>query len=34
MTDATLNVNNNVDICLIPLKFHIWMSDIMTNMYT
>ena len=34
MTDSTLNVNNNVDICLIPLKFHMWMSYMMTIMYT
>ena len=34
MTEATLNANNNVDICLIPLKFDMWVSDMMTNMYT
>ena len=34
MTDATLNVNNNVDICFIPPKFPMLMYDRMTNIYT
>ena len=34
MTEATFNANNNVEICLIPLKFHIGMYGRMTNMYT
>ena len=34
MTEAALNANNNVDICFIPLKFHMWMYDRMQNMYT
>ena len=34
MTETILNVHNIVDICLIPLIFHMWMYDRMMNMYT
>ena len=34
MTEATLNANNNVDICSISSKFHMWMyGRINTYMY-
>ena len=31
MTEATLNANNYINICLIPLKFHMVMYNRMTN---
>ena len=31
MTEATLNVNNYIDICWIPSKFHMCMYEIMKN---
>ena len=27
MTEVTLNAHNNIDICLIPSKFHMLMYD-------
>ena len=33
MTEATLNANNFVDICSIPLKLHMCMYDRMKNVY-
>ena len=34
MTEATLNANDNVDICLILSKFRMWLYDRMSIMYT
>ena len=33
MTEATLNANNYIDICLIPSKFYICMYERMKNIY-
>ena len=33
MTEATLNANNNIDICSIPSKFHMCMYDRMKIIY-